>query len=226
MSDVNERPKALERAIRRMLSVGATEMYTRLPSEGSSQNVKYSILNERTRLASPSVYSLLWVIPPLLFFLILLIGWIVFGFSHAASVYWCPTDSVSMVVAGAAAKPGGALYHAMRNWAGADPEDVIKAVPGRIRLAEVVPGHLGLALGDVEGDSEPVRGQYYGGSMIVQAASPTSPMSPYKDLYSPTSSTQVPMPSPGGGYFPLTVQSPNMHQVQDQTQRWSSQGPY
>jgi hypothetical protein len=222
---------ALQPAIERMVSVGATEFYTRLASADSLLSVPYKLGTERARLATSSELALLWFIPPALFFILILIGWIFLGFSYAASVYWSPTDPVAMVVAGAAAKPGGALYLAMRNWAGADPDDILKAVPGRIRLAEVIPGHLGMALGDVESAPAPMRGQLYGGSMIARNSmmspqSGSAPLSPYKDQYSPDP-TQAAMPTlPGNGYFPSVPQQPEPQMQQFPNQRWSAQGPY
>lgn len=222
---------ALAPAIARMVSVGATEMYTKLSSPDSLLLVPYALGTGRTRLATSNKLALLWVVPPVLFFFIILLGWIFLGFSNAASVYWSPTDPVAMVVAGAAAKPGGAVYLAMRNWAGADPNDILKAVPGRIRLAEVIPGHLGLALGDVEAAPAPMRGQLYGGSMIARSSmmSPqmtSTPLSPYKDQYSPDP-TAMTMPTlTGNGYFPSTPQQPDPQMQQNPNQRWSAQGPY
>lgn len=175
-------------------------MYTALSNASNARDVvQYSLLAQQMRLGQKGQLYQLFVVPPVIYLILLVIGWLWLGFRWSGGAHFSPLDPVQMAVAGAATDPNGSASYAFRRLAGAPTELIDDRVKAKIRLAEVQPERLGLSIDPVSMVPRPKKGAYYGGESV---------MSP--GHYDPKMGTPSPYGAPLSAqpqsYFPPSVQ--------------------
>ncbi|KAJ9113197.1 hypothetical protein QFC22_006036 [Naganishia vaughanmartiniae] len=175
----------LEPALAKMLEVGATEMYTHLPTENAALNERCALQTPRTVLGSRTAYGYLWAIPPAVLALVFLIGWLTLGFRRAARAYWSPLDPACMAVSGVAVPKNSSLYNAVAPLAGASTNKIHEFMQGPLRLAEVDPGHLALSMDDTDAAPVPQNGRAYGAPAPYTPTSTNPALSPEVKIFTP-----------------------------------------
>lgn len=176
-------------------------MYASLNPDSSRESVEYSLLAQQMRLGQKGQLYQLFVVPPVIYLLLLLIGWMWLGFRWSGGAHFSPLDPVQMAVAGAAVDPNGSASYAFRRLAGAPTQLIDDRVKAKIRLAEVQPERLGLSIDPVDMVPKPRKGAYYGGESVM---SPTNFVDPKFGTPSPYGST--PSAHMQSSYFPPAVQ--------------------
>ncbi|KAJ9098946.1 hypothetical protein QFC19_006170 [Naganishia cerealis] len=175
----------LEGALEKMLEVGATEMYTHLPTNNANLDQTCTLQTPRTVLGSRTAYGYLWAIPPGVLASIFLIGWITLGFRRAAQAYWSPLDPGCMAVSGVAVPKNSSLYTAVNRLAGASTNHINEFIQGPLRLAEVDIGHLALTMDDQGVAPVPQTGKTYGAPSAYTPTSTQAAMSPEIKPFTP-----------------------------------------
>ncbi|KAK4052521.1 hypothetical protein OIO90_004288 [Microbotryomycetes sp. JL221] len=97
----------IQEAVTRMVSVGATEMYANLynqltntSSVASFPNQTYYYGTPRLRLGNSTWQSLLFLLAPLFFMIVLLLGWFAWGLRRAGSLKFDPLNNAATTLAG------------------------------------------------------------------------------------------------------------------------------
>lgn len=176
------------------------EMYAALGNTNARFSVDYSLLAQQMRLGQKGQLYQLFVVPPVIYLILLVIGWLWLGFKWSGGAHFSPLDPVQMAVAGAATDPNGSASYAFRRLAGAPTELIDDRVKAKIRLAEVQPERLGLSIDPVSMVPKPRKGAYYGGESVM---SPTHFVDPKLGTPSPYG---APPSAQTQSYFPPSVQ--------------------
>lgn len=103
--DGQDRIEAIELGIERMISVAATDMYSTVDALVGSNatwahSQTYFLQTQRFRLGVKGRYSVIFVLPPAILVMILIVGWFAVGFSRMGDLGFNPLDPPSALIAG------------------------------------------------------------------------------------------------------------------------------